>query len=117
MSESGLIWAPPELQPIETQIFEAEGLWVKQVVVPKAHTYLPQHAHVLSHLTLLAVGAVNVWMDGQFDARHDAPSAIHIKAGVKHMFETLVDGTVLYCVHALTTPEALKILAEHDILG
>ncbi len=104
-------------QPTDTMIFEAEGLWVKQIAVGKAHTYLPQHAHVLSHLTLVAAGAVNVWVDGNWDARYDAPAGVYIKAGAKHTFETLVEGTVLYCVHALTTPEALKILAEHDLLG
>lgn len=103
-------------QPTETMIFEAEGLYVKQITVHKAHTYLPQHAHQLSHLTLVASGAVNVWRDGEFDARHEAPDGIYIAAGVKHMFETLVSDTVLYCIHALNTADALKVLAEHEII-
>lgn len=114
MLHRGLTISPQ--QPAETLIYEADGLWVKQIVVHKAHTYLPQHAHALSHLTMLAKGAVNLWRDGEFDGRHEAPEGVFIPAGVKHMFETLEDGTVLYCVHALTTPDALKVLAEHHIL-
>lgn len=103
-------------QPTETCIFEAKGLFAKQIVVAKAHTYLPQHAHVLSHLTLLTNGAVNLWRDGKFDKRYDAPHGIYIEAGVKHTFETLSDNTVIYCIHSLTSPEALKVLAEHELV-
>lgn len=102
--------------PVDTSIYEADGLWVKQIIVPKAHTYLPQHAHALSHLTMVAAGAVNVWRNGEWDARHDAPEGIYIAAGEKHLFQTLEDRTVLYCIHALATPDALRVLAAHEIL-
>lgn len=108
---------PAEDQALQADIFEAEGLFVKQITVPKAGSYVPQHAHQLSHLTLLAVGSINVWQDGVWDGRYDAPTALHIKAGVKHLFQTLTDGVTLYCVHSLATPEALKVLAEHDLLA
>jgi quercetin dioxygenase-like cupin family protein len=104
------------VQPQETMIYEADGLFVKQIRVEKAHTYLPQHAHVLSHLTLVSKGAVNVWRDGEVDARYEAPGVVYIEAGVKHLFETLEADTVLYCIHALTTPDALRVLAEHELL-
>jgi quercetin dioxygenase-like cupin family protein len=103
-------------QPIETMIYEADGLWVKQIVVKGAHVYLPQHAHLLSHLTLLTKGSLNVWIGDHWDARHEAPCGIYIAAGVKHLFETLEDSTILFCVHSLATAEALKILAEHEIV-
>jgi quercetin dioxygenase-like cupin family protein len=105
-----------EKQPIETMIYETNDLYAKQTVVPKAHTYLPQHAHALPHLTLLTNGSVNLWRDGELDAMYEAPCGIYIEAGVKHLFETLEDGTVLYCIHALTTPDALRVLAEHNIV-
>lgn len=108
---------PDDQQAIQTDIFEAEGLFVKQIVIPKAESFVPQHSHALSHLTLLAIGSINVWEDGVFDKRYDAPTALHIRAGVKHLFLTLVDGTTLYCIHATETAEALKILAEHDPLA
>lgn len=113
---------PAESVPAETQIYEADGLWVKQIVIPKARTILGQHAHQLSHLTLVACGAVRVrrghlststLADGQTIF---APDAIHIPAGELHSFETLVDGTVLYCIHALASPDALKVLAEHGLV-
>ena len=103
-------------QPAETQIFEAEGLWVKQIVVPHADMYLPQHAHVMSHLTLVAVGAIDVWRDGKYDRKYEAPSGVYIEAGVKHTFRAVLPGTVLYCIHALNTPDALKVLAEHQLI-
>jgi hypothetical protein len=103
-------------QPTETMIYEADGLFVKQIRVKNKNTYLPQHAHSLSHLTLLTNGSVNVWIDGEFDARYVAPEGVYIASGRKHLFQTLEDDVVLYCVHALGTPEALKVLADHEIL-
>lgn len=111
----GYIAAPNP--PIETQIYEADGVWLKQIVVPKANTYLPQHSHVLGHLTMVAKGTVNVWENGEGPVRHEAPSGIYIKAGVKHLFETLADDVVLYCIHSLATDDALRVLAEHELLG
>ena len=112
---------PAKEQPAQTMIFEADGLYVKQIAVPKAHTIMGQHAHQLSHLTMVARGAVRLRRGHLADAAMDegeeyhAPTGIFIPAGELHSFETLVDGTVLYCIHAVGTPEALKILAEHGL--
>lgn len=102
--------------PQETQIYEADGLWIKQIEIDEADALIPQHSHALSHLTLLTNGSLLVWKDGKFIGRYDAPCGIYIEAGVKHTFATLTDRTVLYCVHSLATPEALKVLEEHHIL-
>ena len=103
-------------QAIETVICEAHGLYIKQVVVPRAFSFAPMHAHVLSHITLLTQGSVHLWIDGEyFDEKH-APTPIYIEAGVKHLFQTLEDNTTFYCVHELTSPQALAILEEHNII-
>lgn len=109
--------------PIETQIFEADGLYIKQIAVPKKGTILGQHAHQLSHISLLASGSVRLrrghWTaavveDGE---EYHAPTGIPIPAGELHSFETLTDGVVLYCVHSLASGEALRILALHGIIA
>lgn len=112
----------PADRPVETAIYEADGLWVKQIAVPKRGTVLGQHAHQLSHLSLLAAGAVRL-RRGPLDAAmenegiiYEAPAGIHIPAGELHSFETLSDGVVLYCIHALGSPEALKVLALHGLV-
>lgn len=108
-------------RPVETMIFEAEGLYVKQIAAPKAGTIMGQHAHQLSHLTMVARGAVRVRRGHLAETKsdegddHHAPDGIFIPAGELHSFETLADDTVLYCIHALGTPEALKIMAEHGL--
>jgi len=89
---------------------------VKQTVVQKARTYLPQHAHQLSHLTTVAKGSVSLWRDGVFDGEFTAPHGLYIEAGVQHLFMTLEDDTVLYCIHSLATPDALRVLKEHEIV-
>ncbi len=103
-------------QAIETVICEAHGLYIKQVVVPRAFSFVPQHAHVLDHITLLTYGSVHVWVDEEYIGERYAPCPIHIAAGVKHLFQTMQDNTTFYCVHELTSPEALAILEEHNII-
>lgn len=107
---------PAPYPPLETTICEAHDLYIKQIVVPKAATIIPQHSHALSHVTLLTSGSVNLWRDEHGPEYFKAPAPIHIPAGVKHLFQTLEDDTTLYCVHALGSPLALKVLAEHQIL-
>ncbi len=103
-------------QAIETVICEAHGLYIKQVVVPCAFSFVPSHSHALSHITLLTQGAMNIWMGDEYMGEQRAPKPIHIAAGVKHLFETLEDNTTFYCVHELTSPQALAILEEHNII-
>ena len=111
---SEFVQAP--VQPVETMIYEADGLFIKQIVVEGAHVFLPQHAHSLSHITLLTKGRIRVRLgDGEWQT-YEAPTAVMIEARIKHLFETLENETVLYCVHALNTPGALKVLAEHKIV-
>lgn len=106
--------AAPE-QPTETMIYEADGLFAKQIVVKGAGVHLPQHAHKLSHLSLLAKGRVRICVDDVW-SEYAAPCGIFIKAGAKHLFVTEDEETILYCIHALGTSEALKVLAEHQLL-
>src|SRR5260221_7448217 len=97
---SGLVKHPE--QAIETIICEADGLYIKQIVVPRAFSFVPQHAHLLSHVTLLTNGSVNYWVGDVFIGEARAPKPLYIAAGVKHLFQTLEDNTTFYCVHELT---------------
>lgn len=107
---------PHPNQPIETQIYEAHNLWVKQMRVPVRGTIMPQHSHSLSHLTMIATGGATVWVDGKWLGNFDAPCGVYIEAGKKHIFVTKHDNTVLYCIHELGSPEALKVLEENNIV-
>lgn len=104
-----------EEMPVEHEIHEADGVYIRQINVPMSGTALPQHAHVWDHLTMLAAGRVAVWKDGVYDQAYDAPTGIFIKAGAKHSFVTLQDNTVLYCIHAMHGEDKAAVLAEHDL--
>jgi len=102
-------------QPYETDTVTADGVFVKQISVRNAGTMLPQHSHLYDHTTLVAKGAVFVWKDGVLDKQYRAPAMLLIKAGVKHLFQTLTDDTVLYCVHNVLHPKVAEVLAKHDL--
>lgn len=104
-------------QPYGIEVHECDGLFLKQMFIPKRMTFIPQHSHAWDHLSMLVRGAVRVWKDEAFDAEYFAPKGILIKAGVKHLFLSLVDDTEIWCVHATRGEEFVKILEEHQIVG
>ncbi len=104
-------------QPISTEIKMADGVFTKSMVVRKAGTLIPQHSHRYSHVSVLVRGSVRVVTDDDDLGVFEAPAGIVIAAGVKHLFETLVDDTIVLCVHDIGTAEAVEIVEEHQIGG
>jgi quercetin dioxygenase-like cupin family protein len=101
------------VQPIGRD-FTADGVTVKEMSFAEAFTVVPQHSHCHDHLTLLATGRVRIWADGELLGDRTAPDAIFIKAGVKHAFQTLSPGVVLYCIHnTLRSAGEVEVFEEH----
>jgi hypothetical protein len=95
---------PAEDQPYGVEITTVDGVFIKQMHIPKAGSYIPQHSHQHDHASMVARGMVRVWIDGALDDRvrggeYVAPTAIFIAAGRKHLFLALENDTVIYCIH------------------
>ncbi len=93
--------------------FTADGIEILQMVIPVAKTFVPQHTHTYDHLSMLAKGSVKVWTDGLVVGIYIAPHGIVIKAGVKHLFQSLEDDTVIYCVHNTSRTGAIESVDDH----
>lgn len=106
-----------EEQPPVVEIKLCPGLFVKQMLIAKSGTFVPQHSHAFAHLSMLAVGAVFVWKNGAPLGRFEAPTGILIEAGAKHTFAALVDGTLLYCIHRVGADGEPDVLEEHQLIG
>ncbi len=70
---------------IETDHSFADGIFVKSLVVAKAGSLVPQHAHQLDHVTFVAAGEIMAWKDGALLGRFKAPQGIFIEAGANHV--------------------------------
>lgn len=103
-------------QPPVVEFHTADGLFIKQMYVAKAGTLIPQHSHAWDHTSMLARGSVRVWVGGVIKGEHVAPTGIFIEAGVKHLFQTLEDETIVYCIHNLHGEDAVRVLAEHQLV-
>lgn len=78
------------------------NIWVRSHFFSKAgDTNGGGHYHRFDHVTLLAVGSVEVEVEGHEPKRFDAPNFIVIDKDKKHKFTALTDGVVYYCVYAL----------------
>jgi quercetin dioxygenase-like cupin family protein len=89
----------------DTKITAAGNLWVRQMHFNKAGDKNEGHEHNYDHLTLLAHGSVRVHVD-EHTTDFKAPQMIFIKAGKRHFIESLEDGVIAYCVHALRNKDA-----------
>ena len=108
---------PAHLQPYGMEIESADGVFIKEMRIPQAGTYVPQHSHEYDHTSLLTSGVVCVWKDGVFDQEYRAPAAIYIKAHVKHTFKSMMDKTVIYCIHNILRSGKIDIAEEHRLIG
>lgn len=93
----------------------SDDVYIKQLYIKDQFTLIPQHAHKYAHTTLLSVGSVRVWTDGQDAIEYTAPSVIPIPAEVKHTFLSLVPNTLLYCIHNVGRTGEVEIHAEHQL--
>jgi hypothetical protein len=111
---SGLV---PVEEPELWEFATNDSVFIKQMFLRHAGTIVPQHSHAYAHSSLLAVGSVRLWKDGVLAGDHTAPTILSIDPGVKHLFQTLVDNTIVYCIHNLSRSGMVEILEEHNLLG
>jgi quercetin dioxygenase-like cupin family protein len=103
-------------QPFGVEVHVADNVFVKQMVIPKAGTYVPQHAHRYDHLSMLAVGSVKAWADDALLGEFHAPHGFNIPANVKHTFLALEDQTIIYCIHNAARSDFAAVLDEHQLV-
>jgi quercetin dioxygenase-like cupin family protein len=109
------------LTPVDLDHWEfvcTDGVFIKQMHLKTAGTYVAQHSHKYSHHSMLARGSVHVWKNEKFFAAYHAPCAILIEAGCKHTFMSLEDETIVYCIHNVSRSHGdVEILAENGLRG
>lgn len=81
------------------QLYVDDWLWTKLIPL-KAGEKAEQHVHQFDHPTIVATGAIKVWIDGAYQGVAFSPSIITIKAHQRHEFLAIAD-TVICCVHNL----------------
>jgi quercetin dioxygenase-like cupin family protein len=106
---------PDALQPFGEDFQTADGVFIKQMVIPRSGTIVPQHSHVYDHTTMLAKGILKVEVAGELAVVHYAPAAIFIRAGVKHLLTSLEDDTIAYCIHNVSRNGSVEVQEEHQI--
>lgn len=103
---------PSDVYGAET--ITADGIMLKQISLPKSGMLVPQHAHHFDHVTMVASGGLCAWAGDEFLGDFVAPIGIFIRANVKHKFLTLMDNTVIYCVHRLRDGQ-IAVAEEHQL--
>lgn len=95
-------------QPVERIEPDVAGFYFRSILLEKAGTPIPQHAHDHDHATLVCSGAARVWIDGEYHGDFGAGRAVEIKAGKLHVFQALEPQTRLCCVHNIESAESVQ---------
>jgi quercetin dioxygenase-like cupin family protein len=62
-----------EQPPDDVEFHTIDSVFIKQMRIAKAGTFIPQHSHVYEHASMLAKGSVKVYEDGQETGVHIGP--------------------------------------------
>jgi len=103
-------------QPIETDLALTDDIFVKSHLIPKAKTYLPQHVHTFSHVSVIAAGSVRLWEDDTDRGLFKAPATVTIRANLPHTFLTLEDNTVILCIHNVSRTGDIEVARENNLV-
>ncbi|MGH8908865.1 MAG: hypothetical protein ACRD0K_20820 [Egibacteraceae bacterium] len=98
---------PLDEQPVEYIEPDVAGLYFRSILLADAGTIVPQHSHDHDHATLVCSGAARLWVDGVHVGDKMAGQAFFVKARSQHLFQALLPGTRLCCVHNIESAEAI----------
>jgi hypothetical protein len=76
------------------------NIWVRQNYLELAGDKVGGHIHYFDHVSLLAKGSVEVFIDGKDPHKFTAPTFIVIRKNHRHEIVALEDDTSWYCVFA-----------------
>jgi hypothetical protein len=79
----------------------AGGVYAKEWLAEGVGEAIQQHTHNYDHLSYLAVGQVEVVVDGEHPTIYTGPTGINIKAGKAHRVTALTSDVVWLCIHAI----------------
>lgn len=106
-----------QCQPYGKEYTAADGVFIKEMRIPKTGTRVPQHSHEYDHTSFLAKGSIVAKADGVLIGQFQAPYPIYVRAGVKHEFQSLEDDTLVLCIHNVSRTGAVEVREEHQIIG
>ena len=95
------------------EIYTVDDVFMKQMPFLKAGYIVKQHSHDYDHGTLVACGAVRVWVDEKFVGDFYAPTCITIEAGKLHTIMSLEDNTLAYCIHNVMRNGEVEITSHY----
>lgn len=80
--------------------FEADSVFIKQIVVENAGDVVNQHAHTFDHTSMVPAGSAwRVFVENEHLGDFHGPCGIPVAAGKVHGMMALLPNSHLYCIH------------------
>lgn len=91
-----------------------DNVFVKMIPLTCVGDKVNGHAHAFDHITLLSVGKVLMRHDNGENV-YTAPHLIITPKGITHEFISLVDFSLLSCIHAIRDGDGVDDVAPQNI--
>lgn len=96
---------------MRAQLHYAGNVFIKEVFLEHAGDVMEGHEHLYDHLTMIAQGVVDIFIEDQ-PTRIVAPRVVLIRKNVRHAM-VAVEGPVMFaCIHALHDGDTGELLDE-----
>lgn len=95
-----------------------DNVFVKMIPLNGIGDTVQGHAHMFDHITLLSVGSVRMrTVSGDQIKEKDfvAPALLVTPKGLVHEFTSLVDKSLICCIHAIRDGDDMEDVASPDI--
>lgn len=91
-------------------------VWVRKIFFPLAGGVNEDHVHDFDHVTCIARGSVEVFIDGATEGKiFHAPNFVMVRAGHNHHMMALENETLMFCIHATDIEGGVDITSDnHD---
>jgi len=91
------------------------NVWIKMMTFKNVGDFIPGHAHLFDHPTLVSQGSVEVEVAGEI-TKFTAPAIIYIEKEKIHKITALETNTVVCCIHALRKGTGVDDIISEDMI-
>lgn len=91
-------------------------MWVRQIELEYVGDEYGGHCHKFDHQHILAVGSVDISVEGKGCTRYVAPAVITITKGDEHSMEAVSEKTLGFCIHPIRDGDGINDIVDSDDL-
>ena len=92
------------------------NMWIRQIELECVGDSYGGHCHTFDHQHILAIGEVDICVEGKGCTRYKAPAVITIPKGDEHSMEAVSKKTLGFCIHPIRDGDDVDDIVDSEDL-